>query len=413
MATVLLVIIYMAFIGMGMPHSLIGAAWPAIYTELALPVSWVSIVTTLISGCTVIASIFSGKVINRFGTGKVAAFSTGLAAISLLGYSMTNGFVFICIMSIPLGLGAGAIDAGLNNYIALHYKASHMNFLHCFYGVGASASPLLISLALADGNWRAGYRYAFLVMAGITLMLVLSLPVWKKREMAAAASAHEQAAPESCDAEVFETAQVQQKNDAFGLKDIIRMPQIWVVWIIMVATNAIEYACGTWGSTYLVEARGVLPQNAAEIITLFYVGMALGRFLSGAISGKIQTWKRIFISIGLVLVSVAVLALPFGPTVSLAGFFLVGLGNGSIYPNFIYMTPYNFGEEKSQAVMGTQIAAAYSGVLLTPPVFGVVAGLAGIQAFPVFLLVLFLIMTAFVFIFVKQLKKSGKYNVNV
>ena len=385
MTILLLIVIYIAFIGLGVPDSLIGSAWPAIYPEFGIPVDSVSCVTLLISGCTVLSSMFSDRLLNRFGTAKVTVFSTAMTALALLGFSVSNRFVFLCLLAIPLGLGAGAIDSGLNNYIALHYSASHMNFLHCFYGVGVSASPYLMSLALAENTWREGYRSAFLVQISITAILLFSLPLWKKTS-AKTQETQEEVIPQT-----------------LSLKQMWQMPEVRTVWVIMLATNAIEYACGTWGSTWLVESRGFTPEDAAFMITLYYAGMALGRFLSGVLANRIATWKRI--GIGIVGVLIAVAVLPF----SAIGLFLVGLGNGSIYPNLIHLTPVNFGESVSQSIMGSQIATAYLGVMLAPPLFGLVSNLLGIQVFPWFLIVLFVIMTVFLFIFTQQMKKNGRF----
>ena len=385
MTILLLIVIYIAFIGLGVPDSLIGSAWPAIYPEFGVSVDSVSCVTLLISGCTVLSSMFSDRLLNRFGTAKVTVFSTAMTALALLGFSFSNRFVFLCLLAIPLGLGAGAIDSGLNNYIALHYSASHMNFLHCFYGIGVSASPYLMSLALAENTWREGYRSAFLVQICITAILLFSLPLWKKSS-AKAQESTEEVAPQT-----------------LSLKQMWQMPEVRTVWVIMLATNAIEYACGTWGSTWLVESRGFTPEDAAFMITLYYAGMALGRFLSGVLANRIATWKRI--GIGIVGVLIAVAVLPF----SAIGLFLVGLGNGSIYPNLIHLTPINFGESVSQSIMGSQIATAYLGVMLAPPLFGLVSNLLGIQVFPWFLIVLFVIMTVFLFIFTQQMKKNGRF----
>jgi len=393
MAILLLIVIYIAFIGLGIPDSLIGSAWPAIYQEFDLPVSYISCVTLLVSGCTVLSGMFSDRLINRLGTGKVTAISTALTAVALLGFSLSGHFAFMCLLAIPLGLGAGAIDAALNNYIALHYSASHMNYLHCFYGIGVSCSPYLMSLALSGNSWRSGYSYAFGIQLTITVILLLSLPMWKK---SAPGSESEEA-----------------KGTVLKLGDMIKMPSVRMVWIIMLSTNAIEYACGTWGSTYMVNARGLTPETGAKVLALYYAGMALGRFFSGVISKKVYTWNRIWLGIGIVLVAVLLLVLPLPLAFATAGLFLIGLGNGSIYPNFIYLTPHHFGEEASQSIMGSQIATAYIGVMITPPLFGFISGLLGISVYPIFLLILFVIMTVSIWAFAKQMKASNKYDKTV
>ena len=293
MTLILLVVIYIAFIGLGIPDSLIGSAWPAIYTELGLPVTNVSIVTMLISGCTVLSSILSDRIICRLGTGKVAALSTLMTACALLGFSFTNHFLFMCLLALPLGLGAGAIDSGLNNYLALHYDVKHINFLHCFYGVGVSVSPFFMSLAIGNGNWRGGYRYAFLVQIVIALVLLVSLPLWRK------VSHHK--AEEDAPTETTTT---------LSLGQMLRMPSVRTAWAVMFTTNAIECACGAWGATFLVEARSFTAQDSAMALTLYYVGLASGRFLSGVLSGKIRTWQRVHLGILGVAAAVGLLFVP-------------------------------------------------------------------------------------------------------
>ena len=396
MTVVLLVVIYIAFVGLGVPDSLIGSAWPAIYGELGLPVTYVSFVTMVISGCTVLSSIFSDRIIRRFGTGKITAVSTLMTALALLGFSFSQHFLFLCLLAVPLGLGAGAIDSGLNNFLALHYSVKHINLLHCFYGVGVSVSPFLMSLAIGGGNWRGGYRYAFLLQIAIAAVLVLALPLWKR----AFSGAGEEKAPE------------EEPSRLLPLKEMVKLPMVRTAWAIMFATNAIECACGAWGATFLAEARAFTPQDSALALTLYYVGLALGRFLSGIFSEKIRTWQRVHIGIGGVVVAVGLLLVPWG-WMAMAGLFMVGLGNGSIYPNMVYLTPYCFGREVSQSVMGTLVAVAYIGFMLTPALFGLVSDVLGIGAFPVFLLVLLVGMAGCIFSFEKQLRATGRYQTDL
>ena len=289
MATLLLIVIYIAFIGLGVPDSLIGSAWPAIHTELNVPVEAVSVLTFLISGCTVLSSMFSAKILNRLGTAKVTAFSTAMTAAALIGYSFAPSFWFMVPLAVVLGLGAGAIDSGLNNYVALHFKASHMNFLHCFYGVGVSLSPYLMSQALRSAGWRGGYRYAFYVQAFIAILLIISVPLWKKKSS---------------------SEQEEEKSVNLSLLQMAKMSEVRLVWIIMLATNAIEYACGVWGCTYLVEEKGFSAEHGALGLTVYYVGMSIGRFVSGLLADKINTWKRIGIGAVILAPAVAVMLLP-------------------------------------------------------------------------------------------------------
>ena len=393
MATLLLIVIYIAFIGLGVPDSLIGSAWPAIHTELNIPVETVSIITFLISGCTVLSSVFSARILNKMGTAKVTAFSTAMTAAALLGYSFAPSFYFMIPLAVVLGLGAGAIDSGLNNYVALHFKASHMNFLHCFYGVGVSLSPYLMSQALSNIGWRGGYRYAFYVQAAIATLLIISVPLWKKTSSSE------------------ETE--EEKEISLTLLQMAKKTEVRLVWVIMLVTNAIEYACGVWGSTYLVEEKGFEAKHGALALTVYYVGMSIGRFVSGLLADKISTWKRIGIGTFILAPAVAIMLLPLHGAVSVIGLFLIGLGNGSIYPNMIHLTPHNFGKEISQSIMGSQIAFAYIGVMLAPPAVSLISGIFGMKIYPVLLAVLYVAMVIALKCFVNRLKKQGKYDNNV
>lgn len=386
----LLVVIYFAFIGLGVPDSLLGSAWPAVHQELDIPVESVSVLTFIISGCTVLSSMFSTNILNKIGTARVTAFSTAMTAVALIGFSFVSSFWSMIPLAIVLGLGAGAIDSGLNNYVALHFKASHMNFLHCFYGVGVSLSPYLMSLALSGADWRGGYRYAFYVQAVISILLVVSIPLWKKTASDI-------------------TSEVENSKNLSVLQ-MAKMPEIRIVWVIMLATNAIEYACGVWGSTYLVEEKGFSPENGAVALTIYYAGMSIGRFLSGLLSGKIATWKRIGIGSAVLAPAIVLMLLPVHGAVTVAGLFLVGLGNGSVYPNMIHLTPHNFGKEVSQSVMGSQIAFAYIGVMLSPAMVSIISGVFGIKVYPVFLAALYVIMSVFLKLFINILKKQNRYN---
>ena len=393
MTTILLIVIYIAFIGLGVPDSLIGSAWPAIHTELNIPIEMVSILTFLISGCTVLSSMFSTRILNKLGTAKVTAFSTAMTALSLFGFSLAPSFWFMIPLAIVLGLGAGAIDSGLNNYVALHCKASHMNFLHCFYGVGVSLSPYIMSQAFENVGWRGGYRYAFYVQSAIAILLIISLPMWKK------SSSEEQ--------------EEEEKGVSLTLLQMAKNRDVQKVWVIMLMTNAIEYACGVWGSTYLVEEKGFSIEKGALALTIYYVGMSLGRFLSGLLANKIKTWKRIFIGSVILAPAIVIMLLPLPNIFAVLGLFLIGLGNGSIYPNMIHLTPHNFGKEVSQSIMGSQIAFAYIGVMLAPPMVSLISGVFGIKVYPVLLALLYVVMVITIKCFVNCLKKQGRYSKDI
>ena len=264
MATLLLVVIYISFIGLGIPDSLFGAAWPAIYGEFSLPISFGSFVTVTISCCTVVSSVLSSRVIGRFGTNKVSAFSTALTALGLFGFSCAGSFPWLILCAIPLGLGAGAIDTALNNYVALHYSATHMSFLHCFYGVGVSLSPYILSLVISGpAGWRGGYRVALCIQLCITALMFLTLPVWAK------AHGKESGGGEDV------------VSEALPIREVLRIPGVKGMCLLFITSVGIETTCGTWGSTFLVEYKHMAADQAAGMVTFYYIGMALGRFLSG------------------------------------------------------------------------------------------------------------------------------------
>ncbi len=391
MATALLVVIYLAFIGLGIPDSLFGAAWPAIYPEFNVPVSYANFVTLIIAGGTIVSSLMSARAINRFGTAKITAASTSMTALALLGFSLSGGMGWLCLFAVPLGLGAGAIDTALNNYVALHYKAAHMNFIACFYGVGITVSPFLMSLALGEQNdWRSGYRVVFYIQLAVALVTIFSLPLWKRIKNPATQEEH--AAPRTA-----------------SLRELAGMPSLRFAWLMFIGSCAIEFTCNAWGSTFLVQAKGVSADRAAQLITFYYVGMTFGRFLAGVLSGRMTGWRMIRIGQGIVFAAIVLLLLPLPTVFFTAALFLVGLGNGPIFPNLTYLTPQNFGADISQSVMGTQMAAANTGILLMPALFGLLAQGLGLWLFPVYLLGLFLIMALSSIALVRRLKKEGRY----
>lgn len=390
MATALLIIIYIAFIGLGIPDSLFGTAWPAIYSEFELPISFGSFVTIIISCGTVLSSVISSKIISRLGTNKVSAYSTLLTALALLGFSFAPNLWVMCFWAIILGVGAGAIDVALNNYVAIHYSATHMSFLHCFYGVGVSVSPYILSLVIAGNfGWRGGYRIAFAIQLIITLLLFLSLPLWRK--------AH---------GGENESEENTHKDLSFG--SVLKIPGVKMMCSLFIASCAIECTCGGWGSTFLVEYKHLPAEKAAQIIMIYYIGMTLGRFLSGVLAAKLHSWK--IIKLGQIVLGLALLLLilPGGVYLCALGMFLIGLGNGPLFPNFNYLTPENFGSDISQSVIGIQMASAYIGIMVTPAVCGLLGQVFGMVIFPFYLILFYAIMIP-VTIHVKTvLKRNAK-----
>lgn len=389
MATLLLIVIYIAFIGLGIPDSLFGAAWPAIYGELGLPVSFATFFSLTSAICTFISSLFSSRLINKFGTYAVTAVSTALTALALLGISFSGNFLFLVLIAIPLGLGAGAIDSGLNNYVALHYNAMQMNFLHCFYGVGVSVSPYVLSFALGgEAGWRGGYRWIALVQLVITLILILSLPLWRK---------HKQHRLEET---------LEEAPKTLSLKEQLKVKGLPVVWVLFFSAVAIEFCAGSWGSTFLVEHKHLAVDLAAKTVTFYYLGIAVGRFVAGLLSLKLKPNQLVLLGIVVTGAGLVVLALPFGPTVSAIGLFLCGFGISPIYPNLMHVTPMVFGRDVSQSVVGSQMAAGVLGGMIAPALFGQVAQHLHVGLFPYFLGLFFVLLALSYGLSVRRGKKN-------
>lgn len=375
MSTVLLVVIYVAFVGLGIPDSLFGAAWPAVYADLGVPVSWGSAVTMVVSCGTIVSSLASAAVISRFGTGRVTAASTALTAVALAGFAVAPSFPWLCVLAVPLGLGAGAIDTALNNYVALHYRATHMNFLHCAYGVGVTVSPFIMSVALSGGTWRDGYLGATLCQVLICVLTVAILPLWGR-------VGHE--ADESGEKDV--------ETRAVSPLSLVRRHDVRLACLVFLCSVAIECVCNNWGTSYLVNDRGLDPAAAAGMVTVYYVGVTAGRFLSGVLANRLSSKQLVGLGQIVTFVAVLVLLLPLPASAAPVGLFLVGFGNSPLYPNMLHLTPRLFGRELSQAVIGVQMAASYLGSLLLAPLFGVLGQAFGFWLFPVCLLALSLVV---------------------
>lgn len=389
MITVLLLIIFVAYIGLGVPDSLIGAAWPAIYQDMALPMSYVNFITVIIQGGTVISSFSSARVIRKLGTAKTALLSTAMTAAALFGFSVSKNIIWLCVSAIPLGLGAGSIDTALNNYVAMHYKASHINFLHSFYGIGVSLSPYIMSLALAkDNNWRLGYRNAFLIQTVIATFLLVTLPVWKKVK--------------------FSDELEEESSKIVKLRDAVHMSGVTESFLVFMSSCTIESLCLVWGSTYLVEAKGVSNDYAAKIITVYFVGLALGRLVSGFAAAKISTEKLILINQCLTLVAILMLMLNLPFIFSAVGLFLVGFGNGPLFPNMTHLTPINFGKDNSQSIIGMQMGFAYVSIMLTPVAFGLIAQNISVKLFPYCMFAAFTVLIVSMLTMIKKTKKNRK-----
>lgn len=360
----LLFYIYIAFIGLGLPDSLFGTAWPAIYMDMGLPFSYGSFVTSLVYLGTMISSMTSAKLINRFGTGKVTAISTLLTALAMLGYSNSHSFIFILLCALPLGLGAGAIDTALNNYVAIHYSASHMNFLHCFYGIGITISPYVLAKTMAaERGWSKGYFIAFIIQLSITFFMFVALPLWNKQGIG--------------------MEEAEEQVEVLSMKEIIHTKGVKAMWSLFFFSCAIECTCGSWGSTYLVEMNGLSPESAATNMMLYFAGVAAGRFLSGVISKCLSVYKIISICICFIFAGMVTLFISTGGWGIIVGLFLIGLGNGPLFPNFNYITPILFGESKAPSIIGSQMTVASLSFMIVPILFGQIARFAGLWVFPV------------------------------
>ncbi len=363
----LLLIIYIAFISLGLPDSLLGAAWPTMQVQFGAPFAYAGLVSIIVTGGTIVSALLSDRITRRFGAGMVTAVSVLATAAAMLGYSLSTSFWMICLWAIPYGLGAGAIDAAINNYVALHYNARHMNWLHSFWGVGAAISPFIMSFALSRGlAWTDGFRTVFYIQICIALLMFVSLPLWNKH----AGIAEEQR----------KTARV------LSLREIVRIPGVPSVMLSFFAYCALESTAGLWASSYLVHARGIDRETAARFAALFYLGITAGRFLSGFISTRLGDKRMIHIGIAVMAVGVVAIFIPTAFTpLCLCGLVVLGLGSAPVFPAVIHATPENFGADKSQAIIGVQMASAYVGASLIPPLFGTVADGIGIGVYPFFL----------------------------
>jgi fucose permease len=376
--TLLLIIIYLSFISLGLPDSLLGSAWPSMYVRMGVPVSYAGIVSMIVAGGTIIASFFSEKIIRRLGTGKVTVISVSMTAVALFGVSVSRNFFELCIWAVPLGLGAGSVDAALNNYIALHYKAKHMSWLHCFWGIGATTGPVIMSYCLQyGGRWNQGYLTIGIIQFCLVAVLFLSLPLWKKVGE--------------------ESAQLEETpKSSLKLGELLKLPGAKPALVSFFCYCSLEATAGLWGSSYLVIVKGIAAETAAKWISLFYFGITFGRFLSGFITMKLNQRQMIRLGQAILACGVMLLLLPFGSLLLLAGFFLIGLGCAPIYPSLLHETPVNFGSEHSQAIMGIQMACAYVGTTFMPLLFGMLAAHISYTLFPIYLGILLLLMIAMV-----------------
>lgn len=387
MGSLLLALIYVCFVSLGLPDSLLGSAWPVLHTAIGVPVSFAGIISTTIFVGTIISSLFSDKLLHRFGAGKVTAVSVAMTAAALFGFSVSSRFWMLLLWSIPYGLGAGGVDAILNNFVALHYKVQHMSWLHCMWGVGASVSPYIMSFALVKlDNWSRGYLIVSVIQMILSVIIFISVPLWGK-------SAGD------------EVKAVESRSMSFG--EIFSTNGAVACFLTFFAYCSFELTTSLWASSYLVQRWELTPELAAGFASMFYIGVTLGRFVNGFLAMRITDRSLIRIGIGIIAVGVALLFVPLDAVFALMGFVIIGLGCAPIYPCIIHMTPSVFGEDKSQSMIGVQMAFAYVGYLIMPSLFGVIADNISISLLPVYLSALLVLMAVMHELVVKKSERRG------
>ena len=375
MFQLLLIIIYLSFISLGLPDSLLGSAWPSMYPQLEVPVSYAGIISMIIAVGTIISSLQSDRLTRRLGTGRVTAISVGMTAAALFGFSVSSSFWQLCLWAIPYGLGAGSVDASLNNYVALHYESRHMSWLHCMWGVGASVGPYIMGYVMTGGgSWKSGYRSIAVIQIVLTAILICSLPLWKGRP---------QLEDETGNAVEAKPLSLKQVLGIRGVKEVL---------LCFFCYCALEQTTGLWASSYLTLHKGVPAETAATFASMFFIGITIGRAISGFVTMKLSDTQMIRLGQGIIGCGIVVLLLPLGAAASLVGFTLIGLGCAPVYPCIIHSTPAHFGAEQSQAIIGIQMASAYVGTCLMPPVFGLLANYITVKLLPVYLLAILALM---------------------
>ena len=378
----LLIIIYISFISLGLPDSLLGAAWPVMQYDLSARLSDAGIVTMIISSGTVISGLMAERINKRLKTGLTTAISVTMTAVAILGFSVSDSLIGLCLWAIPYGLGAGAVDAALNNFVALHFKSRQMNWLHCFWGIGATAGPYIMGLCLSGGFlWRGGYFTIFIIQAVLSIVLFASLPIWKKY---ASLKADTSTAP------------------PLPLKNVLKIRGVGYILVAFFAYCALEQTAGIWASSYLVSHRSTSAEIGATFTSLFFLGITFGRFLSGFVANRLGDKNLIIGGTLLAILGILLILIPCGTALALVGLIVTGLGCAPIYPSIIHSTPENFGAQNSQAVIGVQMAAAYIGTTLMPPLFGLLATHTSISLYPLYLLILAIIILVS---YIKLIKK--------
>ncbi|MCL1882370.1 MAG: MFS transporter [Defluviitaleaceae bacterium] len=373
MYLLLITIIYFSFISLGLGDSLFGSAWPVIQRDMGVPIHYAGIVSMTISGGTIFAGIISDRVTRKFGVRVVVPISVFMTAIALFGFSASTAFWMLCLWAIPYGLGGGTLDAAINNYVATHYTSRHMSWLHCFWGVGAMTGPYIMGIHLVWGiEWSGAYRTIAIAQIIFALVLVASFSLWKKREESS-----------------------ENNSPAKGLGEILRIPGVKFALLAFFAYCAVEATTGLWASTFLVNHRGIEAETAALFASLFFMGITVGRFVAGFVANKLGSMKMIKIGVCIIFIGIFSILVPINSDLfSFAGLIIIGLGCAPIFPALIHSTPSNFGAENSQSIIGVQMAGAYTGSALMPPLFGLMTNVVGLGFYPVFLMAFAVLLVA-------------------
>jgi len=384
MGTILLLVIYLAFISLGLPDSMLGASWPVMRLDLNAPLGMAGLLSMTVTVGTIVSSLLSGVVVRRFGTGLVTLTSCVMTASALIGFSISPSVVWLIVCAIPLGLGGGAVDAALNHYVAARYKAHHMSWLHCFWGVGATAGPMIMGAYLSGkASWRDGYLAVAGIQFALVIVLVFTLPLWRARSGKGSTSS---------DADHSETV---SPSDREAASKPLKVKGVKFALASFLFYCGVEMTVGLWGSSYLVKERGLAADEAALWGSIYFAGITIGRLITGFITFKLS--NRLLIRGGqmLTLTGVLLLLLPLPTGCALAGLLIIGLGLAPIYPCMLHETPARFGQEHAGKIMGYQMAVAYTGSTLLPPLLGLLAGFATIGIFPIYIAVLAAAMMLF------------------
>ena len=393
MVQILLVIIYIAFISLGLPDAMLGSAWPSMYGEMGVPVSYAGVISMIIALGTIVSSLQSDRLTRKMGAGMVTALSVAMTAAALFGFSISSSFLSLCLWAVPYGLGAGSVDAALNNYVALHYTSRDMSWLHCMWGVGTIVGPNVMGYALTNGmTWNRGYFYIALLQIVLSALLFLSLLIWKRMHKTRV--------------KAVRSEEAERTEKPLSLKEIFAIPGAKEIMTAFFCYCAVEQTSMLWGSSYMVLHNGISAEKAASFASLFCIGITAGRFVSGFLTMRFSDKQMIRAGQSMIIAGIVILMLPLGDMAAVAGLVMIGLGCAPVYPCIIHSTPACFGPERSQALIGVQMACAYVGTCLMPPLFGLIANHISASLLPVYLLIFAVLMAVMYTMVIKKTRAA-------